>query len=199
MKNVRALAENDFVLTQSIDYLEGKPFEVSYDWYRVNNGKITEHWDVVSEFAKEVDSASYTSGPSVDEGSCLDKEKLRSIALDYFYTTWGNMDASAAKKYIAKDFVQHNPQAKAKGKSDKEALVGLVAGLGDSGYKVKIEISKVIVTGDFAAIHAKWTDSEETLAVTDILRFDENYKIVEHWDALKAIPVNNTNPRDPVF
>ncbi|MDK9756865.1 nuclear transport factor 2 family protein [Vibrio sp. D173a] len=199
VENVRAFAEGDIVLTQSVDSLEGKPFEVSYDWYRVNDGKITEHWDVVAEFKEGIAPESYTSGPGVNLKSCLDKEKIRSIALDYFYTTWDNMDASAAQKYLGENFVQHNPSAKAEGKSDKKALVDLVTHLGSQGYEVQIDISKVIVTGDFAAIHAKWTDSSETLAVTDILRFDENYKIVEHWDGLSAIPANNANPRDAVF
>lgn len=199
VENVRSFAENDIVLTQSVDYLEGNAIEVSYDWYRVNDGKITEHWDVVAEYKEDVEPALYTAGPNVNYNSPLDKEKIRSIALDYFYTTWGNMDASAAQKYLAENFVQHNPSALAEGKSDKKALVDLVSHLGKSGYEVQVEISKIIVTGDFAAIHAKWTDSSETLAVTDILRFDENYKIVEHWDGLQTIPTDNSNPRDPVF
>lgn len=199
VENVRAFAENDIVLTQSVDYLEGKPFEVSYDWYRINDGKITEHWDVVAEFKQGVDPALYTSGPGVNLKSCLDKEKIRAIALDYFYTTWDKMDATTAQQHLAESFVQHNPSAKSADKSDKKALVDLVSHLGQSGYEVQIDISKVIVTGDFAAIHAKWTDSNETLAVTDVLRFDDNYKIVEHWDGISAIPADNTNPRDAVF
>lgn len=199
VENVRSLAENDIVLTQSIDYLEGKPIEVSYDWYRVNDGKITEHWDVVSEFKPEVDPLVYSSGPGVDVNSCLDKEKIRSIALDYFYTTWDRLDTRAAKAHISDDFVQHNPDAISKGVSDKQNLINIVSALSEAGSDIRIEISKVIVTGDFVAIHAKWTEGDSVTTVTDLLRFDEDYKIVEHWDGLKAVPAENSNPRDPVF
>ncbi|MBC7003030.1 nuclear transport factor 2 family protein [Photobacterium sp. BZF1] len=199
VENVRSLAENDIVLTQSIDYLEGKPIEVSYDWYRVNNGKITEHWDVVSEFKTEVDPSIYTSGPGVDFKSCLDKEKLRAIALDYFYTTWDRLDTRAIKAHVSDDFVQHNPDAILKGVSDKQNLIDIVTAISKAGGDIHIEISKVIVTGDFVAIHAKWTEGDSVTTVTDLLRFDENYKIVEHWDGLKAVPAENSNPRDPVF
>ncbi|KEY60005.1 nuclear transport factor 2 family protein [Serratia sp. DD3] len=199
VKNVRSIAENDLVLTQSIDYLKGKPIEISYDWYRINDGKITEHWDVVNELPKDADPLIYTSGHNLDVTSCLDKEKIRSIALDYFYTTWSDLDSTAIKKHLSSDFVQHNPAAIVGGKSDKDALIDLVSELKKSGSKNHIDISKVIVMGDFAAIHAKWSDGKEVLSVTDVLRFDNNYKIVEHWDGLKAIPRDNINNRDAVF
>lgn len=199
VKNIRSVAENDIVLTQSVDFLKGNPIEVSYDWYRVNNGKITEHWDVVNEYPKGIDTSIYTSGLNVNANACLQKEKIRSIALEYFYTTWDELDTKAIIKHVSDDFVQHNPYAITHGKSDKKALIDIVSELKKSGYKVHIEISKIIVMGDFAAIHAKWSDGKEILSITDILRFDGDYKIVEHWDGQKAIPTANSNKRDAVF
>ncbi|WP_068979478.1 nuclear transport factor 2 family protein [Aeromonas sp. EERV15] len=199
VKNIRSVAENDIVLTQSVDFLKGKPIEVSYDWYRVNDGKITEHWDVVSEYPKDINTSIYTSGPKVNADVCLQKEKIRSIALEYFYTTWGQLDTKAIIKHVSDNFVQHNPYAITHGKSDKKALIDIVSELKTSGYNAHIEISKVIVMDDFAAIHAKWTDGKEVLSITDMLRFDTDYKIVEHWDGQKAIPTSNSNKRDAVF
>jgi len=199
VENVRSLAENDIVLTQSIDYLEGKPIEVSYDWYRVNDGKITEHWDVVSEYKKDVDPTIYTSGPNLDHKICLDKEKLRSIALDYFYTTWDSLDIRAIEEHVSDKFTQHNPDAIQEGTSDKQTLINIVTAIKEAGGSIHIDISKVIVTADFVAIHAKWTEGDTVTTVTDLLRFDKDYKIVEHWDGLKVVPEENSNPRDPVF
>jgi len=198
VKNIRTLAENDMVLAQNVYRINGTPV-VGYDWYRVHDGKITEHWDVIRHLAKGEDVSFYTAGPDVNTKSCLDKEKVRSIALDYFYTTWDNMDASVAEEYLAEDFVQHNPRAIKQGQSDKDTLVNLVHHLNKTGFNVQIEIAKIIVSGDFAAIHAKWTAKGKSRAVTDLLRFDENYKIVEHWDGLEEIAKDNSNPRDPVF
>ncbi|MDG3085543.1 nuclear transport factor 2 family protein [Vibrio hannami] len=199
METVRALAENDFVLTQSVDYIDNEAVEVSFDWYRVNDGKITEHWDVISEYDKNIDASIYTSGPNVNLEICLDKEKIRSIALDYFYETWDKMSTQAIEKHVADNFIQHNPSGIVTGKSDKVALIDMINSMRKNGYNANIEISKVIVTGDFAAVHAKWSDNDGVYAVTDLLRFDEKYKIVEHWDGLSSIPVDNVNPRDAVF
>lgn len=44
----RSVAEGEFVLTQSEGSLGGKP-TAFYDLFRVDGGKIVEHWDVVAE------------------------------------------------------------------------------------------------------------------------------------------------------
>lgn len=199
VQNVRSFAEKDFVLTQSIDYLDDKPVEVSYDWYRVNSGKITEHWDVVSEFKIDINPSDYTDGAGVDYSSCLDKERLRSIALDYFYTTWDSLDTRVISEHVSEKFVQHNPDAKIEGMSDKTALLKIVGKLKQDKADIHIDISKVLVTGDFVAIHAKWKQDGKEFSVTDLLRFDNGYQIIEHWDGFKEIPAENSNPRDPVF
>lgn len=45
----RVLAEGEFVFTQGEGSLRGCP-QIFYDLFRVKNGKLAEHWDVV--FAK---------------------------------------------------------------------------------------------------------------------------------------------------
>lgn len=45
-KNHAVLAEGNFVLTISEGLFAGKPTSF-YDLFRVENGKIAEHWDVI--------------------------------------------------------------------------------------------------------------------------------------------------------
>ena len=52
-KTHRSIAEGNFVLLQSEGQIGGKP-QVFYDLFRVENGKIVEHWDVVQEIPDEM-------------------------------------------------------------------------------------------------------------------------------------------------
>jgi len=49
----RSVAEGEFVLTQSEGLLGGKP-TAFYDLFRVDGGKIVEHWDVVAEIPESL-------------------------------------------------------------------------------------------------------------------------------------------------
>jgi hypothetical protein len=59
--------------------------------------------------------------------------------------------------------------------------------LEDNGTKV--ENIRILEEGNFVAIHNLWTNAApfgaDTVVSFDILRFDENGKIAEHWDAIQ--------------
>jgi predicted SnoaL-like aldol condensation-catalyzing enzyme len=48
----KVLGEGNFVLTVSEGQWNGKP-QVFYDLFRVANGKVVEHWDVIQEIPTE--------------------------------------------------------------------------------------------------------------------------------------------------
>ena len=52
-----------------------------------------------------------------------------------------------------------------------------------------IEFVRCIAEGDLVALHTHqtWPGNDEYVTM-DFLRFDENGKIVEHWDAIQQIP-----------
>jgi predicted SnoaL-like aldol condensation-catalyzing enzyme len=57
-----------------------------------------------------------------------------------------------------------------------------------------IEFVRSIAEGDLVALHTHqiWPDGDEYVTM-DFFRFDENGKIVEHWDAMQNIPEISEN------
>ncbi len=57
-----------------------------------------------------------------------------------------------------------------------------------------IEFVRSIAEGDLVALHThqKWPGGDEYVTM-DFFRFDENGKIVEHWDAMQNIPEKSEN------
>lgn len=102
--------------------------------------------------------------------------------------------AGAFDKYVAPDYIQHNP-----GLADgREAAVAALAPMFADRVKT-FTIRRIVVDGDMAVIHVHVRPTPEArgAAVFDMYRL-KNGKIVEHWDAIQPIPAESKNPH-PMF
>ncbi|MFP5021903.1 nuclear transport factor 2 family protein [Pseudonocardia phyllosphaerae] len=99
---------------------------------------------------------------------------------------------NAVDKYVADDYIQHNPQVT----DGKKAFLD---GLGETiaSPDLKIRIGRVISEGDLVVVHAEWTQKADSTAVADIFRV-ANGKIVEHWDVQQEIPKKTASGRPMV-
>ena len=103
---------------------------------------------------------------------------------------YGN--SRAIDKYIADEYVQHNPNV-ADGREGLRALIESfpprAENAGPSG-----KIVRVIAEGDLVVLHVKnygWPQPNGG-AIVDIFRVTDG-KIVEHWDVMQAIPELSKN------
>ncbi len=57
-----------------------------------------------------------------------------------------------------------------------------------------ITFVRAIAEGDLVALHTHqvWPGNDQYVTM-DFFRFDENGKIVEHWDAIQQIPLSSAN------
>ncbi len=99
-------------------------------------------------------------------------------------------DRTRLAQYLAKDYIQHSP----------EATDGL-AGIGDfldwlkrthPGHRNHIQ--RILAQDDHVVVHLRVTvPGEADLAVVDIFRFDAAGLIAEHWDVVQRVPERPKN------
>lgn len=118
----------------------------------------------------------------------LDKNKQSAIA---FYNMAYNGDPrKAAELYAGEHYTQHNP-AVADGIG---AFIAYFERMHREYPQKSIAFVRAVAEGDLVALHTHqtWPDNDQYVTM-DFFRFDDNGKIVEHWDSIQQIPEKSAN------
>lgn len=130
-------------------------------------------------------SAALMLGASVATADIAANKETAIAAMNEVFV---GLDADKIDDYFADPYIQHNPLAA----SGVDALKGLIEYAKD-GPGFGFENHRAIGEGNLVALHSTWTGFGPTPMVGfDVYRFNEDGKIVEHWDNL--IPVAEPNP-----
>jgi len=118
------------------------------------------------------------------------QEANRKAVLEFYEKGLNQKDADAAIAYMGHRYVQHNPNA-ADGPEGFRKFIGF---LREKFPNSRSEIKRSFVDGDYVIlhVHAVREPGSRGSAIVDIFKL-ENGKIVEHWDAVQAIPENPAN------
>ena len=184
----RIIAEGNFVVLHNT-YRNAAAFGadtlIGFDVFRVEDGKVAEHWDNL-----QVPAGPNPSGHSMTDGATeiTDLEKTaanKALVTDFVATVLKGGDASRITDFLSTEtYIQHNPGI-ADGLDGLGAALGAMAASGVT--MVYTDTPLVVAQGNFVFTGSEGTLGGKPTAFFDLFRV-EGGKIVEHWDVIADIP-----------
>lgn len=106
-------------------------------------------------------------------------------AIDFYRTAYLGDPAAAVQQYVGAEYIQHNPDVA----DGKEGFIAYFEKMQREYPDKQIEFVRAVAEGDLVALHTHqtWPGNDQYITM-DFFRFDQDGKIVEHWDAIQQIP-----------
>lgn len=119
-----------------------------------------------------------------------DREANRRNAIAFYREAFEGAPREAVGKYVGAMYIQHNPLVD----SGPEPLIEYFERMASEYPEKSIDFVRSVAEGDLVALHTHqvWPGGDEYVTM-DFFRFDEQGKIVEHWDSMQQIPAASAN------
>ncbi len=114
------------------------------------------------------------------------REKIEATLRTLYGDVFNGGRADLLSNLIAGRYIQHNPLFP----DGHEALLGYLEQAGS----IPCEVKRTAIDGNLAWVHVRYLDwGGAEHAAVDIFRFDDDGKLLEHWDVLQQVPETAAN------
>jgi predicted SnoaL-like aldol condensation-catalyzing enzyme len=115
----------------------------------------------------------------------VDVEQNKANAIAFYRMAYLGDPAGAVALYVGDQYIQHNPDVP----DGPLGFIDYFERMQREYPEKTIEFVRCIAEGDLVALHTHqvWPGNDQYVTM-DFLRFDDNGKIVEHWDAIQQVP-----------
>lgn len=185
----RTFGEGDLVATHSTYYNFGETPLVAFDVFRIENGRIAEHWDNLEPLAKQPNPSGRSQVDGEIEIADLDKTEVnKALVLELLEKMFIGGEKLDITKYISpKTYIQHNKDAG----DGLDGLQKLMMENAAKGQKMQYQkVGIVVAEGNFVLTGSSGLLGSTPTAFYDLWRIDEGL-IVEHWDVIAPIQTEN--------
>jgi predicted SnoaL-like aldol condensation-catalyzing enzyme len=115
------------------------------------------------------------------------REKIRENLFTLYEQVFNGGRADLLPGLVAGPYVQHNPLFP----NGPEPLMAYLKQVG--GFPC--EVKRMAIEEDLAFVHVRYMNlAGKEQAGVDIFRFNEDGKLLEHWDVLQPVPEKAANP-----
>ena len=120
----------------------------------------------------------------------MNLEDNKKNAISFYKMAYEGNPIKAVDLFVGNQYLQHNPDVA----DGPEGFIEYFERMQRDYPEKSISFVRCIAQGDLVALHTHqiWPGQEEYVTM-DFLRFDENGKIVEHWDAIQKIPESSAH------
>ena len=189
----RLISEGNLVVAHN-EYKNAKLFGgahlVAFDVFRIEDGKVAEHWDNITPFA-EPNPSDRTQLDGTTQITDLDKTaENKAMITDFINTVLIGGDGSQITDFVSTEtYLQHNS-----GVADGLAALGdALAAMAANGQPMTYSKTHIIVAeGNFVFAASEGSFLGKPSAFYDLFRVDDG-KVVEHWDVITDMPTESAN------